>query len=99
MNLEQIYNFILRIFDGPYDEQINCTMINAEMNSFILFLKMEGYINFSEDDYRIEFTDKGYDILFKLNDGTNIAKLETFVELKKLAEKFYGNRQTLGGCK
>jgi hypothetical protein len=96
MTLQQVHEFILRIFDGPYDELVDCAISDSETDALILFLKSEGYINFQDGDLSISFTDKGYDILFKLNDGTNVDKLSTFGELKKISEKFYGQRQKMG---
>jgi hypothetical protein len=96
MNLQQINEFLLRLFDGSYDIDIDVTLPDSEIDAIVLFLKTEGYINFEPEDYSISFTDKGYAILFKFNEGTNVDKLSMFGELKKIAEKFYGQRQKVG---
>ena len=96
MNLQQINEFISRLFDGSYDIDSEITLSDSEIDAIVSFLKTEGYVNFEPGDCSISFTDKGYDILFTLNEGTNVDKLSKYGELKKLADKFYGQRQEVG---
>jgi hypothetical protein len=92
MNPTQANEFLLRVFDGPYDAMIDCEFSDAEINAIVMFLKREGYIYAEQGDTHIQFTENGYAILFNFHNGTNVEKLSTFGILKKLAEKFCGPR-------